>query len=143
MSEIDAMHPDKRISIEETMAVINALPRNKAAGPDGLRAEFFKANAHQWAKVITNVVIAFRHSSTSIPNCLTKSIIVLLYKNGPPTKVGNYRPIALVNVATKIVSAIYCNRLKPILSYIIPATQKDFVSRHTIIKNIIMTQNIM
>lgn len=127
----EASAPDKHILEQNVKTVIRYLPRHEAAGPDGLWAELFKAGTPLWAKIIAQIMNAMLNRTDKIPECLTSSIILLLYKKGSLEHVENYRPIELVNVVSKIMSEVYCNRLKPLLPKNIPIEQTGFIQgRH-------------
>lgn len=47
---------DRAITTEKTAQDMKSLPTYKAAGPDGLRAEFFEPSKEVCAKIVTNVM---------------------------------------------------------------------------------------
>lgn len=131
LSTEKAAQLDHRILNSEMLRVITDLPVYKTAVPNGLRARVFKASASIWANITTNVTIETRSIENSLPSCLTKSIIVLLHKNGSMDEVEIYPPKALVNVIANLVGGVSCIKIKSLLPGIIPVTQAWFVSERT------------
>lgn len=63
-------------------------------------------------------------------------------KTGTPTMMSELRPISLCNVAYKIISKVFCQRLKSFLPNIISETQLVFVSGRLISNNILIAQKM-
>lgn len=51
------------------------------------------------------------NETNQIQECLTSSIIELLYKNGSVERAEKYSPIVFVNIIAKIISVVFCNWL--------------------------------
>lgn len=105
-----AIRMDRPVATEEEFIASMALTTHQATSTDALCTRIFKESSQTWAKVFPNVINAVRHTETILPTCLTIFIIVLLYKKGSADRVENYKPVALVNVFTKIVSSVYCKK---------------------------------
>ena len=129
--------PVTEIEMRET---ITKAPANKAAGPDGIRAELFHLHTDTWAKILTPIVNDAM-TGKPLPNLFRTAIVILLYKKGQPTEPANYRPIALLNVIAKLLSAIHNTRLRDFLPDIIPQTQTGFVPRRSITENILIIRD--
>lgn len=134
---------DEAVTTTEVRNAIKAAAQNKAAGSDGLRAEFFQHGENHWAIILADIVNEIMQRKRQLPRSLRTSIIVLLYKKGTPEDAANYRPIALVNVAAKIITSIFCTRLKPILKHLVPPSQTGFIPGREITENLIIVQDIM
>ena len=132
---------DRPLSEDDIVTQIQHLPTNKAAGADGLRAELFKQTPKLWAKVLYPILETQLHATERIPPSLRESIIILLHKKGSTFLTRNYRPIALLNISAKILSGIYNNRLRNILTDIVPPEQTGFIPRRSISENIILIQD--
>ena len=129
------------ITTEDIEQQIARLPKNKAAGADGLRAELFKCSPTLWAKALLPIFEKFLHNKRELPKSFRESIIILLFKKGCPLNPRNYRPIALLNVMAKILSGILNNRLRKVLESIIPPEQTGFVPNRSISENVILLQD--
>ena len=126
------------ITEEEITKHIENLPTHKAAGSDGLKAELFQQAPKLWAKTLLPIFQSHVHRHGEIPSSFRESIIVLLHKKGNTLQPHNYRPIALVNVMAKVLSAIHGTRLRRVLRSIIPQEQTGFVPGRSITENIIL-----
>ena len=71
------------------------------------------------------------------PSELNKTNIVLIPKYSQPTTMKDLRPIALCNVAYKIMAKVLVNRLKETLPLIISDAQSGFVPGRSICDNVL------
>ena len=135
---------EEDISEEDIVTQIKRLPKRKAAGTDGLKAELFQHAPKLWAKILRPIFqSAINNTDEPLPKPFRESIIILLYKKGCPMRPENYRPIALLNVIAKIMSGIHCERLRPALESVIPNEQTGFVPKRSITENIIFLHDAM
>ena len=96
---------------------IDKLKSGKACGNDGLSAEHFIHSDRRITILLSifyNKVISHGH----LTDDFMKTIIILLINNksGDTSNVNNYRPIALVTVASKIFEIILLEMLTPYLN---------------------------
>ena len=142
LSPSDAQTLEQPITDDDIIRSIDRLPKHKAAGADGLRAELFKQTPKLWARVLKPIFNMIRHSSGLMPEPFRESIIILLHKKGCTLQAGNYRPIALTNVISKILSGIHCARLRKVIPSVIPYEQTGFVLNRSITENIILLHDV-
>jgi hypothetical protein len=71
------------------------------------------------------------------------SVLALLFKNGDPLLLDNFRPISLLNVDLKILSHMLAQRLKKILSKIINEDQTGYIKNRFIGFNLRQIQDII
>lgn len=93
--------------------------------------------------VVADIANAMTYTTRSRPACLTSAIMGLANKKCLAEKAENYKLFALVNVLARIISSVYCSRLKPMRQKIIPCAQTGSVPCRTITKNVILTQDTM
>lgn len=106
------------ITLIELEAALQGMDASKAPGLDGVITGFFKVYwdlfKHDYLKMILDAI-----SSGTMPNGMTRGLISLLHKGGDKTKLTNWRPITLLNVAYKIYAKALQLRLQPVLMEII------------------------
>jgi hypothetical protein len=99
---------------------------NKAPGPDGFTANFFKAS---WSVVGDDVIKAIKNffETSLLLKELNAIILSLVPKKLNSPVMGDYRPIACCNVLYKCITKIISNRLLPFLDSIISRNQSTFI----------------
>lgn len=115
---------------------------DKAPGPDGFSAAFFRTN---WGTVGPAIIAEITHyfEHETMPHNINHTHIRLIPKITTPITVADYRPIALCNVYYKIVSKIITRRLQPILNMLIGENQSAFVRDRAISDNIMITHETL
>lgn len=94
---------------EEISAAIQGLKPSKSVGVDGVSVEYLKAAGRCIVGPLTYLVnLSFRCGL--FPNHLKKTKIILLHKKGDKKQIDNYRPIAILNVLSKIYERVIVNR---------------------------------
>ena len=124
------------ISFHEMALVLRHMQNNKSPGPDGFTVEFFKF----FFKDIGNFLVrsaneGFDKGKLSITQY--QGVITCIPKDGKPKQfLKNWRPISLLNVTYKIISACIASRIKKVLPKIIHHSQKGFMKGRYIGENI-------
>eukprot|EP01091_Cochliopodium_minus_P008788 TRINITY_DN2048_c0_g1_i3.p1 TRINITY_DN2048_c0_g1~~TRINITY_DN2048_c0_g1_i3.p1 ORF type:complete len:1238 (+),score=221.66 TRINITY_DN2048_c0_g1_i3:3263-6976(+) len=117
------MYLEKDFTIEEiTNATINT--PNRAAGPSGLTATFFKRYSPVMAPLlceIGNLILG----GADVNEFLLNGNIVLIPKKKDSNKVEDLRPITLLEIARKIITKAMTERIKTVLKtdYIVDKSQ--------------------
>lgn len=106
----------------------------KAPGPDGMHAIFYQRFWHIVGDDVFAFVSDILHGITS-PSRVNNTNIVLIPKVKTPTKMAEFRPIALCNVLYKLVSKVIVLRLKNVLPDVITENQSAFVPGRLITDN--------
>ena len=109
----------------------------KAPGPDDLPPLFFQKFWLNIREKISQTVLTCLNTG-SIPPSINHTFITLIPKVKSPTKVSEFRPIALCNTIYKIVSKVIANRFKKVLPYIIFESQSAFQIDKAISDNILI-----
>ena len=115
------------ITDAEASAVIKQMANNKSPGNDGFPIEIYKM---LWKDLghflIRSLNQAFETGSLSITQ--KQGVITCLPKGSKPRQyLKNWRPITLLNVDYKILSACLARRMKLVLNDIISPSQKGFL----------------
>lgn len=110
---------------EEILIHIKKLKNNKAAGEDGIVAEFLKNlgpnTLHEITQIIQNI-----WTTEKIPEDWKTALIHPLHKKGDKTNVNNYRGISLLSVTYKILSSCLLRRTQDQLEQKVAEYQAGF-----------------
>ncbi|GKE00653.1 hypothetical protein Tco_1388636 [Tanacetum coccineum] len=132
----------REVSDSEIKGALFSTGDDKAPGPDGFTATFFKK---AWDIVSGEVTTAIRDlfSNGKLLKELNHTIISLIPKVSTPARINDYRPISCCNVLFKCISKIISNRIKGYLRDLVSINQSAFVPGHRISDNILLTQELM
>ncbi|GKC89451.1 hypothetical protein Tco_1150100 [Tanacetum coccineum] len=137
-----ANHMICKVSNQEIREAILVIGDNKALGPDGYSAAFFK---EAWDIIKVDVTKAIKEFFINgvLPEELNHTIIALIPKVTTPMRINDYRPISCYNVLYKCISRIISNRMKESLNSLVSLNQFAFVPGRSISDNILLTQELM
>ena len=82
---------------------------NKAAGPDGIPAEVFKAGGPKSAGQVHELIEKI-WLQEAIPSDPRDALIVTIFTKGDKSDCGKYRGISLLSIARKIIAGILATR---------------------------------
>lgn len=101
---------DNDLEDGEIEEAIKEMKDNKAAGADGIPAEFYK-NAPK--EIIDELKCIFKviWKTEKMPQSFRDALIYPIFKKGDPKKAENYRGIAFMNVTAKIFTRILYKRI--------------------------------
>jgi hypothetical protein len=112
---------NEAISSAEVHDAFRRLKNGKSPGIDGLPAELLKyayppcsdAPTSHLNPLVAPLVVIFNHLLTHsvVPEQWSATLVTLLFKKGDPTLWANYRPIAVVQLLTKVYAMILHQRL--------------------------------
>jgi hypothetical protein len=122
------------IEIKNTMF---SLGSEKAPGPDGFTACFFKKAWPIVGSDVCSTVKSFFHSGSLLKE-VNSTIITLVPKVPNPSSITEFRPIACCNVLYKCITKILANRFRSCLSDLISSNQTAFVKGRIISENILL-----
>nr|GEX46447.1 hypothetical protein [Tanacetum cinerariifolium] len=142
LADQEALDMTRNVSRQEVKSALFFMGNDKAPGPDGYTAAFFKET---WNIVADDFVAAVCEFFTNgkILKELNHTIIALIPKVNLPSRVNDYRPISCCNVLFKCISKIIANRIKESLRVLISPNQSAFVPGRSIANNILLTQKLM
>jgi hypothetical protein len=114
---------------------IRNLKNNKAAGTDETHPELIKYGADKLLNRMYELVRQIWEEER-IPEEWKETIIVPIHKRGDRDRCENYRRIALVNAAYKILSNIILGKIKPYTEKVMGDYQNGFRDGRSVIDNI-------
>ncbi|XP_021994704.1 uncharacterized protein LOC110891319 [Helianthus annuus] len=138
----DAEHMIRPVTVEEVKKAMFSIGNDKAPGPDGFTAAFFKVAWPIVGNDVSLAVVDFFNTGKLLGQ-LNHTLIALVPKKLSPLTVTDYRPIACCNVLFKCVSKIIVDRIKDVLHQVVSINQSAFVPGRKITDNILLTQELM
>ena len=143
ISEVDKEKLEGPITYTEAANTLKNMKNNKSPGPDGFTNEFYKF----FFKDIGHYYIRSLNEGFKMGQLTTtqyQGVITCLPKEGKPKQyIKNWRPISLLNVSYKILSACIALRLQKVLPKIIHESQKGFIKGRYIGENIRMLYDVL
>ena len=85
--------------------ILHSMSSSKATGLDEIPAKYLKDGSSVISKLLTHI-INLSITTGSIPDDLKMARIVPLYKKNSKTNVGNYRPITVLSVISKVFEKV-------------------------------------
>ena len=109
----------------EVFDVLSHLKTDKSAGIDGLSPRLLQ---HCAAGIAESLAIIFNYSftSASFPTLWKRALVTPIFKKGDKKLPGNYRPISLLPVLSKVLERIVHNKLSRFLSPWLNDNQSGF-----------------
>ncbi|XP_021985819.1 uncharacterized protein LOC110882016 [Helianthus annuus] len=137
-----ANHMCRQVTEDEVKKAMFSIGIDKAPGPDGYTAAFFKSAWPIVGDDVSRAIIDFFDTGNLLRE-LNHTLIVLVPKVPSPSTVTDFRPIACCNVLYKCISKIVADRVKGALNDIVSINQSAFVPGRKISDNILLTQELM
>ena len=104
----------QNFSAEEVKVALQQMHPTHAPGPDGMSAIFYQKYWNIVGNDVTSMVLNVLNFDNPITK-LNKTNITLVPKVKQPTRIKDFRPISLSNVAYKLIFKVLANRLKVVL----------------------------
>ena len=132
----------KEFTSEEVLMALQQMHPTKSARLDDMSAIFYKKYWSIVGNDVTKMALNVLNSNMSMVE-INKTNITLVPKVKHPSKMSEFRPISLCNVAYKLIAKVLANRLKAVLPCIILENQSAFLSERLIIDNVLIAFEIM
>ena len=103
------------VTIGQVSKILHSMSSSKATGLDEIPAKYLKDGSSVISKLLTHI-INLSITTGSIPDDLKMARIVPLYNKNSKTHVGNYRPISVLSVISKVFEKVVFMQLSDYLS---------------------------
>ena len=107
---------------EEVRRALFQMHPSKAPGPDGVSPFFFQKIWNIIGYDVTRAILSVLNSGFLLIK-MNYTHIVLVPKKNDPSSLGDFRPISLGNVISRLLSKVMANQLKIILPRVISDAQ--------------------
>ncbi|KAM9324263.1 myosin-4-like [Gastrophryne carolinensis] len=118
---------DGEFTLEEVMAAVKGLKINKAPGPDGFSAGYFKTFVDALAPRMVRAFNAIRQGGAFSRDTVSAAISMIPKSDSDPTTWSNYRPISLLNIDIKVYAKVLAQRLSKFLPQLVQGDQVGFI----------------
>jgi exonuclease III len=129
---------EAKVTRKEIKDALFAMSPDKAPGPDGFTTNFIQY-CWQIVKKDLHKMILKSQDCKKIGGSTNSTFLALIPKEKGAHSFNRFRPISLCNIGYKIISKVIANRLKGLLSDLIPENQGGFVQGRQIADNIILS----
>ncbi|GKC01404.1 RNA-directed DNA polymerase, eukaryota, reverse transcriptase zinc-binding domain protein [Tanacetum coccineum] len=142
LSKEEAIGMIQQVTDDEIKHAMFDIDNDKATGPDGYTACFFKKS---WSIVGKDIIEAIKEFflTGKLLKEVNATLISLILKMATPNKFSDFGPIACCNVLYKCISKIITNRIKSGLDKVVSLNQSAFIPGRSIQDNILMTQELL
>uniref|UniRef100_A0A8C5P8P1 Reverse transcriptase domain-containing protein n=1 Tax=Leptobrachium leishanense TaxID=445787 RepID=A0A8C5P8P1_9ANUR len=114
-------------TLGELQAALSSLKVNKAPGPDGYTATYYKTFSPQLNSHLLSALSHIFLSGSASSDWLSATIVTIPKTMLPEDNFSKYRPISLLNVDAKLYAKILANRLTDIMPLLIADDQVGFI----------------
>ncbi|CAN1153013.1 LINE-1 retrotransposable element ORF2 protein [Linum perenne] len=130
------------VTEDEIKKALFSISNEKAPGPDGYSALFFKQS---WEVVKVDVILAARRffEKCSLPKYVNSILLALIPKKCNAAEMKDYRPISCCNVMYKVISKVLANRLSKVLPNLISPAQTAFIKGRNIGDGILLAHELL
>ena len=121
---------------------VKQLKNDKAPSPGDFTTNFFHACLSTIKEEVLDIVEEFWKTS-KILKYFNSTFLTLIPKENGADSASKFQPVALCNVIFKIITKTISNRLKTILSNLVPKEQSGYIECRQILDGIILSHEII
>lgn len=132
----------RNFTVDDVREALFSMAPDKSPGPDGFNPGFYQ---HFWLEIGADVsqFILGCIQQCSMPQGMNDANITLVPKKAVPEGMGDLRPIALCNVAYKILTKMLANRLKDVIGDVVSDSQSAFIPGRLITDNVLVASEVL
>jgi hypothetical protein len=116
---------------EEIEQIIKDLKGDKSSSPDGFNGEFLKKCCPIVESDFLSLCQGFYDEDICMQS-INSSHIILIPKKDNAVKIGDFRPISLLNSSVKLLTKILASRLQKVITKAIHTNQYGFIKERSI-----------
>ncbi|OMO78705.1 reverse transcriptase [Corchorus capsularis] len=130
------------ITPDEIQKTLFSMSSDKAPGPDGFNAHFFKT---AWSVVKQDVIETILHffNTCDLLPAFNSTAITRVPKVPNPSYITEFRPIACCIIIYRCITKILANRMQPCLPFLIADNQYAFIKGRKLVDNVLLAQEIV
>lgn len=143
LPSLDLSELEVEITEDEAKKVMLEMPVDRAPGPDGFGAAFYR---RCWNIVKDDVVAALNlvfNANSQHLHLLNTASIILLPKKDDPTQLADYRPISLIHSFIKLFTKVLATRLAARMNELVGPAQSAFIKSRRIQENFLYVQGVV
>lgn len=129
-------------SVTDIKEVINAMPKNKAPGPDGFAAEFYWEAWEVVGEDTIAAILEFFVSGRMLPQ-FNATAVSLIPKITGADRLTQFGPISLCSTIYKVISRILKKKLKLFIAEVIQRNQVGFVQDRLLCENVLLASELV
>ena len=126
---------DACFSEQEVWDTIKEMPPGRAPGPDGFNSLFYKVAWPIIKQDVVNALNVLWSLDARSFHLLNDALMILLRKNLAPSRLKDFRPIALIHSFSKLFAKCLARRLAPRLKDMVAVNQSAFIKGRAIHDN--------
>ncbi|XP_020253837.1 uncharacterized protein LOC109830891 [Asparagus officinalis] len=130
------------VTKDEIKVAMFSMPDNKAPGPDGYSASFFKSSWSIIGDEVTATIKEFFRMGKLL-GVVNSTYIALIPKIQCPKTPTDFRLISYCNCLYKIISKILANRIQSVMGFLTNEAQCAFVKSRQITNNMLLAHELV
>jgi hypothetical protein len=129
-------------STAEIEVVVATSDRNKSPGQDEFNFSFFK---RFWDLIKEEMGVMFDQffTTATLPRSFSSYFLTIIPKVDSPLKIGDFRPISLVESLYKLVAKVLAGRLVKVMDKLISPNQSAFIQGRQLVDGVVAVNEII
>jgi len=141
----DSSLAEKFIAIpseEEIVQTLFSMPKNKAPGPDGFPAEFYRESLTVVKDSTVAAIVEFFTTGHLLKKFNTTAI-TLIPKEIGVDELSKFRPVSCCNTIYNVITRLISKRLKLFISQAVQGNQVGFIKGRLLFENVLLATELV